>query len=557
MTTDLEIAERATPLALSDVAAQLGLGASDVEPRGDHLGKLRPEALQRLASREPRGKLILVTAITATRKGAGKTVTAIGLGQAFGRLGLRHVVCLRQPSLGPTLGIKGGAAGGGHAQLVPMQDVNLHFTGDFHAVTTAHNLLAALVDNHAHFGDALGVDRARIVWPRVLDLCDRQLRHVQLGLGGAADGFPHEGCFDITAASEVMAVLALARDGADLQERLGRMIVAYDRAGSPVRAGQLPGLPSLAVLLRDALRPNLVQTLAGTPVLVHTGPFANIAHGCSSVIATRAALASSDYVITEAGFSADLGGEKFVHLKCRQAGLSPALAVLVVTLASLRRHGGVADADVERPDAEAVRRGLPQLRVHVENLRKLGLPVIVAHNVFASDAADERAVLQAECDALGVQLGGCDAYARGGGGALELAAQIKAAADVSRAEPRFLYELDAPLQHKLERIATEIYRADGVDLDPAAQADLVRLHAHGFDTLPVCVAKTQHSLSDDEHRAGVPRGHRLRVHELSVSAGAGFVVARAGAITRMPGMPREPGAHRIHLDAAGRARGLF
>jgi len=557
MDSDLEIAERATPRPLAEIAEQLGLGADDVEPRGDHLGKLRARTLATLATREPRGKLILVTAITATKKGAGKTVTAIGLGQAFGRLGLRHAVCLRQPSLGPTLGIKGGAAGGGHAQLVPMQDVNLHFTGDFHAVTTAHNLLAALVDNHAHFGDALGIDPARIVWPRVLDLCDRQLRHVQLGLGGSAHGFPHEGRFDITAASEVMAVLALARDGADLEARLRHMVVAYDRAGSPVRAGQLPGLRALPVLLRDALRPNLVQTLAGTPVLVHAGPFANIAHGCSSVIATRLALSRADYVITEAGFSADLGGEKFVHLKCRQAGLRPALAVLVVTLAALRRHGGVPDADVGRPDAEAVRRGLPQLRVHVENLGKLGLPVLVARNAFPSDAADELAALRAECDALSVPFADCEAYARGVDGALELAAQVRAAADASRAEPRFLYDLTTPLRDKLERIATEIYRADGVELDPAAQAELDYLEAHGFGALPVCVAKTQHSLSDDEHLVGVPRGHRLRVRELSVSAGAGFVVARAGAITRMPGMPREPGAHRIHLDEQGRTRGLF
>jgi formate--tetrahydrofolate ligase len=557
MSTDLEIAERTSPAPLADVAAQLGLGADDVEPRGDHLGKLRAHTLGVLAAQPPRGKLILVTAITATRKGAGKTVTAIGLGQAFGRLGLRHAVCLRQPSLGPTLGMKGGAAGGGHAQLQPMQDVNLHLTGDFHAVTTAHNLLAALVDNHAHFDDALGIDEARIVWPRVLDLCDRQLRHVQLGLGGRAHGFPHEGRFDITAASEVMAVLALARDARDLHERLGRMIVAYDRAGAPVPAARLPGLPSLPVLLRDALRPNLVQTLEGTPVLVHAGPVANLAHGCSSVIATRAALSCADYVITEAGFSADLGAEKFVHLKCRQAGLSPALAVLVVTLAALRRHGGAPDADVERPDRDALRRGLPQLRVHVENLRALGLPVLVARNVFPSDAAAERDALQTECDALGVTLSDCDAYARGGDGALELAAQARAVADASRAELRFLYELDAPLQQKLERIATALYRADGVDLDAAARADLERLHAHGFDRLPVCIAKTQHSLSDDEHLVGVPRGHRLRVRELSVSAGAGFVVARAGAITRMPGMPREPGAHRIHLDAAGHVEGLF
>ena len=557
MTTDTEIAGHAKCRPLSDLAAQLGLEAADLEPWGDQAGKLRAATLAALAARELRGKLILVTAITATRKGAGKTVIAIGLGQAFGQLGLRHAVCLRQPSLGPTLGIKGGAAGGGHAQLVPMDDINLHFTGDFHAVTTAHNLLAALVDNHVHFGDALDIDPARIVWPRVLDLCDRQLRHVQLGLGGGADGFPHASRFDIAAASEVMAVLALARDAGDLERRLGQMVLAYDRGGNPVRAAQLPGLRSLSVLLRHALRPNVVQTLAGTPAFVHAGPFANIAHGCSSVIATRAALATCDYVITEAGFSADLGGEKFVHLKCRSAGLRPALAVLVVTLPALRRHGGVAEALLERADPDAVRRGLPQLRVQIENLHKLGLPVIVARNAFPGDEPTEVAALQAECDALEVAFADCDAYARGADGALALAEQVRAAADASRAEPRYLYDLAVPLQDKLERIATEIYRADGVDFDPRAEADLRLLQEHGFEALPVCVAKTQHSLSDDEHLVGVPHGHRLRIHELSVSAGAGFVVARAGGITRMPGMPREPGAHRIHLDAEGRVRGLF
>jgi formate--tetrahydrofolate ligase len=555
--SDLEIAERVAPRPLPQVVAPLGLGADDLELVGDHKAKLRPAALASALARPPRGKLILITAITATRKGAGKTVTAIGLGQAFGRLGLRHALCLRQPSLGPTFGQKGGAAGGGYAQLMPMADINLHFTGDSHAVTTAHNLLAALVDNHAYFADAVDLDPARITFPRVLDLCDRQLRHARIGTGSQHDGFAHDTRFDITAASEIMAVLALARDAQDLEARLARIVVGADRKGASVRAGQLAGLRALPVLLQHALRPNLVQSLEGTPAFVHAGPFANIAHGCSSVIATRAALALSDYVVTEAGFGADLGAEKFVHIKCRQAGLSPALAVLVVTLAALRRHGGVADSAVNEPNLSAASAGLPQLRVHAENLHKLGVPVVVALNAFPSDSAAEVALVRACCDTLGLSFAVSDAYARGGEGCVALAQEVQRAADASQATPRFLYELSVPLREKIERLATELYRADGVDFEAAALADLARLHEQGFGELPVCMAKTQHSLSDDAKLVGVPTGHRLRVRGLEVSAGAGFVVALTGAITRMPGMPAEPSAHRIHLDEQGRPRGLF
>ncbi|MDD9946772.1 MAG: formate--tetrahydrofolate ligase [Myxococcales bacterium] len=542
----------ASPCSLEQVAHQLGLSRHEFEPYGDLKAKLRvPEGLP-----PARGKLVLVTGMTPTRSGAGKTVTSIGLGQAFGRLGLRHCVCLREPSLGPVLGIKGGGTGGGRASLVPMEDINLHFTGDLHAVTSANNLIAACTDNHAHFDSEVGVNRDAITWPRVLDLCDRQLRHVELGLGGERDGFPHRGRFDITAASEVMAVLALAKDRADLRARLGRMVVAHDRDGRWVTVDQLGVLGALEVLLKEAMRPNLVQTTAGTPVLVHMGPFANIAHGCSSVVATRFALAHADYVFTEAGFGADLGAEKFVHLKCRQAGLAPAAAVLVMTGSALRKHGGAGKGSLGVPDPAAVARGMENVRVHVENLGKLGIPCVATLNRFPADSDAEVAMVRRRCDEFGIPFAVSDVFARGPNGGVGLARLVKQLADAQTPALKPLYELNAPLPAKIDSIARQLYRADGVDYTPEATRALARLEAQGLGELSICMAKTPFSLSDNPRLRGAPTGFRIQVRDAVIRAGAGFVVVLTGSTVSMPGLPRHSAAERIHLDPAGNVAGL-
>ena len=552
--TDEDIARSAHPARIENVADMLGLNESQVVPYGPAIAKVQvPES----TPPTPQSKLILVTAMTATPKGAGKTVTTIGLGQAFGRMGLRHCICLREPSIGPTLGMKGGAAGGGRAQVQPMEDINLHFTGDLHAVTSAHNLLAALVDNHVHFDNALGVDPSHITWPRVMDICDRQLRHVELGGGGRNTGFSHLTRFDITAASEVMAVLSLSQHREDLEARLGRMVVAYDRQGQPLFARQFGAVGAMTALLRHALHPNLVQTLEQTPALIHCGPFANISHGCSSVMATKLALSTCDYVITEAGFGADLGAEKFFHIKCRQANLQPTVAVLVINCPALRYHGGVDAEQLDQPDADAIARGLQNMRVHVENLRKFGVPVVVALNSFPQDSAEELRVIRNACEELEAPFELSQTFERGAAGALALAQQVRQIADNATPRLRFLYEFQDSLPTKIERLSTEVYRAQGVHMDPQAQEDLARIEALGYAHLPLCVSKTPLSLSDQPKLRGVPEGVTVRVRGLQVSGGAGYIVVRMGAIERMPGMAKSPAAMRIHLDDLGHIRGLY
>lgn len=549
--TDHQIAHSTHPAPIGGVATALGLSQRETIPFGPDVVKVN---VRDDGTPIRRGKLILVTAMTATPKGAGKTVTSIGLGQALGQMGLSHCICLREPSIGPALGMKGGATGGGRAQVLPKDEINLHFTGDLHAVTTAHNLLAALIDNHVHFGNAAEVDPGAITWPRVMDLCDRQLRHMEIGLGAEKDGFPHRTRFDITAASEVMAVLALAHNRDDLEARLSRMVVASDRAGRPLFARTFGAVGAMSALLRNALMPNLVQTLERTPALVHCGPFANIAHGCSSVVATRLALERTDYVVTEAGFGADLGAEKFVHIKCRQAGLQPSVAVLVANCPALRYHGGADALDV--PDLKALQVGLANLRVHAENLLRLGMRVVVALNRFPEDTPAEVGAVRDACEALGVPCEESRAFTDGSAGVMDLARTVKELADQEYQPLRYLYEVQTPIAEKLERVASTMYRAGSLEWDEQARADASQIAAMGLGHLPLCVAKTPLSLSDRKALRGAPTGFPLRVRGLSVSNGAGFIVVRTGAIERMPGMPEDPAALHIHLDGQGNIRGL-
>jgi formate--tetrahydrofolate ligase len=555
--TDIEIAREARLAPITAVAAELGLGPDDLEPYGRHKAKVRRPAIERVQDR-PDGALILVTAMTPTPAGEGKSTTTVGLGDALRRLGRRAVVCIREPSLGPCFGIKGGAAGGGHAQVVPMEEINLHFTGDLHAVTAAHNLLAAMLDNHVFQGNALGLDARRIVWKRVLDMNDRALRQVVLGLGGPANGVPRESGFEITVASEVMAILCLARDIEDLRSRLGRVIVAERPDGSLVTAGDLKAAGAMTVLLKDALQPNLVQTLEGTPAFVHGGPFANIAHGCNSLTATRLALKLGEVVVTEAGFASDLGAEKFFDIKCRVGGLSPAAAVIVGTVRALKMHGGVPREALDREDVAAVRRGLENLEKHVDNVRQFGVPAVVAVNHFTADGAAEVAAVLEACAAWGVPARLSRVWAEGGAGGLELGqAVLDAVAAGGPSKFRPLYPDDLPLREKIETIATRLYGADGVVLAPAAAARLARFEQLGAGSLPVCMAKTQASLSDDPRRLGRPRGFTVSVRDAKLCAGAGFVVAYAGDVMTMPGLPRHPAAEQIDLDADGQVVGLF
>lgn len=556
MLTDIQISRAASLQRISVVADRLGLKDAAVEPYGHYKAKidLKAAALDRA---EPKGRLILVTAINPTPAGEGKTTTSVGLADALNRIGHHTVLALREPSLGPCFGTKGGATGGGYAQVGPMEDINLHFTGDFHAITSAHNLLAAMIDNHIHWGNALDIDVRRVVWRRVLDINDRALRQVVQSVGGVGNGFPRESGFDITVASEVMAILCLARDLDDLEERLGRIVIGYTRDRQPVTASDLKAAGAMAVLLAQAIKPNLVQTLEGNPALLHGGPFANIAHGCNSVIATRAALALGDFVVTEAGFGADLGAEKFFDIKCRQAGLDPAAAVIVATVRALKMNGGVARADLGREDVEAVRRGSINLVRHIENVRQFGVPVVVAINHFHSDTEAEISVLHAVAATQGCQAHLCRHWAEGGAGAESLAHAVAriAAGDEARFQP--LYADGLPLIAKIEAVAKRIYRAESVSAPPAVLAQLQRWQEAGYGSLPVCMAKTQYSFSADPTLLGAPAGHVLPVREVRLSAGAGFVVAICGEIMTMPGLPRVPAAESIRFDADGEIEGLF
>jgi formate--tetrahydrofolate ligase len=553
--SNLEIARTAKLEPIQVIGERAGLTVQELEPHGAHKAKVLPAALARLADR-PDGALVLVTAITPTAAGEGKSTTTVGLGDAFRLLGRRAVVALREPSLGPCFGIKGGAAGGGYAQVVPMEDINLHFTGDLHAVTAAHNLLAALVDNHLFQGNALHLDPRRVAWPRVLDMNDRALRHVVVGLGGPANGVPRESGFEITVASELMAILCLARDLGDLRARIARVVLAERADGSLVTAGDLKAAGAATVLLRDALKPNLVQTLAGTPAFVHGGPFGNIAHGCSSLAATRLALKLADIVVTEAGFATELGAEKFLHIKCRTGGLAPAAAAVVATVRALKLHGGAARDRLAAEDLPALRRGLPNLEAHVANVRAFGVPAVVALNHFASDTDAELGEVLGACARLGVPARVSRVFEHGGAGAADLAEAVLGALRTPAAWAP-LYADDLPLAGKIEAIATRLYGADGVDVAPAAAARLSRYEALGFGGLPVCMAKTQHSLSDDPRKLGRPRGFRVTVRDARLAAGAGFVIAYTGDVLTMPGLPRIPAAETIDIDAEGNVVGLF
>ncbi|MDN3555874.1 formate--tetrahydrofolate ligase [Halomonas maura] len=552
---DIAIARAATPWPIGEVAARLGIEPDQLRPYGHDKAKLSHEFTDALAGR-PSGKLVLVTAITPTPAGEGKTTTTVGLGDGLSRLGHKAAVCLREPSLGPCFGMKGGAAGGGRAQVIPMEDINLHFTGDFHAVTSAHNLLAALIDNHLHWGNALDIDPRRISWKRVMDINDRALRHLTIGLGGPAHGVPREAGFDITAASEIMAILCLSADLADLQRRLGEIIVARRRNGSPVRARDLEAEGAMAVLLKEALSPNLVQTLEHTPAFIHGGPFANIAHGCNSLMATRSALSLADIVVTEAGFGADLGAEKFFNIKCRQAGLTPGAVVVVATLRALKLHGGVERDALGLPDPEAVRRGARNLSRHVANLHSFGVPVLVAVNHFSQDADQEHLALQAACDEMGVERVVSRHWAEGSRGSEALAERVAAMLEAPSPALSLTYEDDASLEDKVRAIAQRLYGAADISLEAKARRQLEEFEALGYGHLPVCIAKTQYSFAADPALSGLAEGHVLPVREAELAAGAGFVVVICGDLMRMPGMPRQPASSGIRLDPEGDIEGL-
>jgi formate--tetrahydrofolate ligase len=554
MQSDIEISRAATLRPIGQIAAALGIPDAAVEPYGHYKAKID---LLRVPATGKQGKLILVTAINPTPAGEGKSTTSVGLADALNRIGRQTVLCLREPSLGPCFGTKGGAAGGGYAQVAPMEDINLHFTGDFHAITSAHNLLAAMIDNHVHWGNALDIDVRRIVWRRVLDMNDRALRDIAQSLGGPANGYPRESGFDITVASEVMAILCLATGLHDLEARLGRIVVAYTRNRRPITARDLKADGAMAVLLAQAIKPNLVQTLEGNPAFVHGGPFANIAHGCNSVIATRTALALGDYVVTEAGFGADLGAEKFFDIKCRQSGLKPSAAVIVATVRALKMNGGIAKADLGAEDVAAVRRGGVNLARHIENVRMFGVPVVVAINRFDGDSAAEIAAIGDIAMALGSEAVLCTHWADGGAGAVALAEKVAGLCD--HATPQFapIYDDGLSLFEKINTVATRIYRAEEAIADPGVHAQLKRWEDAGYGALPVCMAKTQYSFSTDPAKLGAPTGHVVPVREVRLSAGAGFVVAICGEIMTMPGLPRVPAAEAIRFGADGEIEGLF
>ncbi|WP_075719767.1 formate--tetrahydrofolate ligase [Roseburia sp. 499] len=556
MKTDIQIAQEAEMIHIREVAAQLDIKEDDLELYGKYKAKLSDELMKRVEN-NPDGKLILVTAINPTPAGEGKTTTSVGLGQAFGKLGKKAVLALREPSLGPCFGIKGGAAGGGYAQVVPMEDLNLHFTGDFHAITSANNLLAALLDNHIQQGNELGIDPRQVVWKRCLDMNDRSLRNIVIGLGRKMDGMVREDHFVITVASEIMAVLCLADDMADLKKRLGRMIVAYTFDGKPVTADDLKATGSMAALLKDALKPNLIQTLEHTPAIVHGGPFANIAHGCNSVRATKMGLKLADYVITEAGFGADLGAEKFMDIKCRMAGLKPDAVVLVATVRALKYNGGVPKAELSEENLDALKKGIVNLEKHIENLQKYGVPVVVTLNSFITDTKAETDYIEQFCRERGCEFALSEVWEKGGEGGIALAEKVLETLETKESNFKPLYEDNLSLTEKIETVAKEIYGADGVTYSPAALKELKRIEELGMGSFPVCMAKTQYSLSDDQTKLGRPTGFTINVREVYVSAGAGFVVAVTGAIMTMPGLPKAPAAYNIDVDDDGVITGLF
>lgn len=554
--SDIEIAQEAKPLDIREVAKKVGLSEDDIELYGKYKAKVDYNLLKKDTGKK--AKLILATAINPTPAGEGKTTTTIGVADAFSRLGKNALVALREPSLGPVFGIKGGAAGGGYAQVVPMEDINLHFTGDFHAIGAANNLLAAMLDNHIHQGNALNIDTRSITWRRCVDMNDRQLRNVVDGLGRRVDGVTREDGFDITVASEVMAAFCLANDIADLKERLGDIIVAYNYDGEPVTARELKANGAMAALLKDALKPNLVQTLEGTPAFVHGGPFANIAHGCNSVIATKMAMHFSDYVLTEAGFGADLGAEKFIDIKCRMADLKPDAVIIVATIRALKYNGGVAKDQLNEENLEALEKGLPNLLKHVENITKVfGLPAVVAINRFPMDTEAELKLVEDKCKELGVNVALSEVWAKGGEGGIEVAKEVLRLIDEEENNFQFCYKEDLSIKEKINAIATKIYGADGVDFTKEAEKEIAKFERLGFNKLPICMAKTQYSLTDDQTKLGRPEGFRITVRDLTVSAGAGFIVALTGAIMKMPGLPKSPAAERIDVDENGVISGLF
>lgn len=556
MKTDIQIAQEAVLKPITEIAGQLNITEDELELYGKYKAKLSDACMKKL-EQEPDGKLILVTAINPTPAGEGKTTTSVGLGQAFGRLGKKAVIALREPSLGPCFGIKGGAAGGGYAQVVPMEDLNLHFTGDFHAITSANNLLAALLDNHIQQGNSLGIDTRQVVWKRCVDMNDRVLRNIVVGLGSKMDGTVREDHFVITVASEIMAVLCLADDMEDLKERLGRMVVAYNYEGQPVTAGQLQAVGAMAALLKDALKPNLIQTLEHTPAIVHGGPFANIAHGCNSVRATKAALKLADYVITEAGFGADLGAEKFFDIKCRMAGLKPDAVVLVATVRALKYNGGVSKDALNEENREALEAGIVNLEKHIENLQQYGVPVVVTLNSFLTDTEWEINYVRNFCESKNCAFALSEVWEKGGEGGVMLAQKVLETLEHKKSSFHVLYGDELSLMDKIHTVAEKIYGADGVDYAPAAAKQLKRLEELGFGRLPVCMAKTQYSLSDDPALLGRPQKFRIQVREAYVSAGAGFVVVLTGAVMTMPGLPAKPAALHIDVDENGSITGLF
>lgn len=556
MLSDIEIAQKAHMLPITEVAAKLGIGEEDIELYGRYKAKLSMDLIKRVQDRSD-GKLILVTAITPTPAGEGKSTTTVGLAQGLAKIGQKVIVALREPSLGPCMGIKGGAAGGGYSQVVPMEDINLHFTGDFHAITSAHMLLAAMLDNHIQQGNALNIDPRRIVWKRVVDMNDRELRNIVVGLGGKAHGVPRQDGFDITVASEVMAILCLATGLHDLKERLSKIIVAYDYSGNPITAGMLKAQGAMAALLKDAVKPNLVQTLENVPAIIHGGPFANIAHGCNSVMATKTALKLADYTITEAGFGADLGAEKFFDIKCRYAGLKPDAVVLVATVRALKMHGGVPKTDLATPDVEAVKRGIVNLEKHIENIKQYGLPLVVAINAFAQDTPEELEAIRSHCAAHGVNVALSEVFAKGGEGGTELAKEVVALATSGKADFKLLYGEELSLKEKIETIAKKIYGAVGVNYTKEANNALKDFEKMGYGHLPVCMAKTQYSFSDDPALLGRPEGFEITIKNCRIAAGAGFVVVLTGDIMTMPGLPKVPAAEKIDVSDDGVISGLF
>lgn len=556
MKSDIEIAQSADMRPIKEIAANFGIKEDDLELYGKYKTKLSDEYLKSIEGNKD-GKLILVTAINPTPAGEGKTTISIGLADALNRMGKKTMVALREPSLGPCFGVKGGAAGGGYAQVVPMEELNLHFTGDFHAITSANNLLAAMLDNHIQQGNALGIDTRQIVWKRCLDMNDRVLRNVVVGLGAKADGFVREDHFVITVATEIMAILCLASDMEDLKERLGKIIVAYNYAGEPVTAADLKAVGAMAALLKDAIKPNMIQTLEGTPALVHGGPFANIAHGCNSVRATKAALKMADYVVTEAGFGADLGAEKFIDIKCRKAGIAPDAVVILATVKALKYNGGVKKDELAAPNLEAVKKGIVNLDKHIENLHAFGVPVVVTLNSFLTDTEEEYEFIRKHCEDMGCEFALAKVWAEGGKGGEELASKVIKTLETKKSELKFTYELDAPLKDKIEAIATKIYGAGSVSYSAEASRMLKKIEKMGYGNLPVCMAKNQYSLSDDPNALGRPEGFNVNIREVYVSAGAGFVVAITGTVMTMPGLPKVPAAERIFVDDEGVTHGLF